>query len=57
MGIVFSAGKYVHWGVLSISLTNLLIIVGMIVIFALALVVPFPGAHGQQKQQSDEDES
>jgi hypothetical protein len=60
MGIVFSAGKYIHWGVVSISLTNFLIIVGMIVIFGLALVVPFPGAHEhrrQQSQQPDEDES
>jgi hypothetical protein len=55
MGIVFSAGKYIHWGVVSISLTNFLIIVGMIVIFALALVLPFPGAH--DRRQSDEDES
>ena len=55
MGIVFSAGKYVHWGVLSISLTNLLIIVGMIVVFGLALVLPFPGA--QDRHQADEDES
>jgi len=55
MGIVFSAGKYVHWGVLSISLTNLLIIVGMIVIFGLALVLPFPGA--QDRRPADEDDS
>jgi high-affinity Fe2+/Pb2+ permease len=55
MGIVLSAGKYIHWGVVSISLTNFLIIVGMIVLFALALVLPFPGAH--DREQSDEDES
>jgi hypothetical protein len=35
------AGHYVHWGVVSVSLTNLLIIVAMVVLFALALVVPF----------------
>ena len=42
MDIVFAAGKYLSWGVVSISLTNLLIIVGMIVVFVLALVLPFP---------------
>ena len=59
MGIAFTAGKYIHWGVVSISLTNFLIIVGMILVFALALVLPFPGAHQEQPQQHqpDEDES
>lgn len=37
-----AAGRYVHWGVISVSLTNLLIIIGMLVLFGLALVVPFP---------------
>ena len=40
-----AAGKYVDWGVISNSLTNLLIIIGMVVDFVLALVVPFPHAH------------
>ncbi len=40
------AGRYVHWGVIQISVTNLVIIAGMIVLFVLALVLPFPGAHG-----------
>jgi hypothetical protein len=55
MDIAFSAGKYIHWGVVSISLTNFLIIVAMIVVFALALVVPFPGAH--DRRRSDEDDA
>jgi len=38
------AGSYVHWGWFSISLTNLLIIAAMLVVFVLALVVPF--GHG-----------
>ena len=37
------AGSYLHWGVISISTTNLLIIVGMVVLFVLALILPFPG--------------
>jgi hypothetical protein len=36
------SGRYVDWGVLHISVTNLLIIVAMVVLFVLALVVPFP---------------
>ncbi|MGZ4428506.1 MAG: hypothetical protein ACXVXC_12460 [Nocardioidaceae bacterium] len=36
-------GTYVQWGVISISLTNLLIIIGMIVVFVLAILLPFPG--------------
>jgi hypothetical protein len=55
MDITFTAGTYIHWGVLSISLTNFLIIVGMIVIFVLALVVPFPGPH--DRRPTDEDDS
>jgi hypothetical protein len=46
MGIVLTAGKYVTWGVVSISLTNLTIIVLMIVVFVLALLLPFP--HGDE---------
>jgi hypothetical protein len=35
------AGHYLHWGVLSVSLTNALVIGAMLVVFVLALVVPF----------------
>ena len=41
------AGHYLHWGVLSISVTNLLIVIAMLVVFALALFVPFPKPHRQ----------
>jgi hypothetical protein len=41
---VLVAGKYVTFGVVSISVTNLLIIALMIVVFVLALLLPFPGA-------------
>lgn len=42
MDLPFAAGHYVSWGVVSISVTNLLVIVAMLAVFALALVVPFP---------------
>jgi hypothetical protein len=45
MTTVLAAGKYLSWGVVRISLTNLLIIVAMVVVFALALVLPFPRDH------------
>lgn len=37
-----AAGTYVNWGVLHISLANLVIIVAMIVIFAIAVLAPYP---------------
>ena len=40
---IAAAGHYLHWGVISVSVTNLLIIITMVVLFGLALVVPFPG--------------
>ena len=42
-----SPATYLHWGFILISWPNLLVIVGMIVLFALALVVPFP--HGGEE--------
>lgn len=54
---VLAAGRYVHWGVIQISLTNLLIIVGMVVLFVVALVVPFPTSKEQaesRKGRSDD---
>ena len=35
-------GHYLHWGVIQISLANALVILLMLVVFALALVLPFP---------------
>lgn len=37
-------GHYVHWGVVLISVTNLAIIGAMVVLFVLAILLPFPGA-------------
>ncbi|HEY9337358.1 hypothetical protein [Kribbella sp. NPDC050459] len=42
------AGHYVHWGVIQISVTNLVIILAMLVVFALAIAVPF--RHGDEDQ-------
>ncbi|MCW2857148.1 MAG: hypothetical protein JWR52_2763 [Marmoricola sp.] len=40
-----ATGHYLHWGVIQISLTNLIVIVVMVVVFVLALLLPFPGGH------------
>ena len=51
MDIVFAAGKYLTWGVLSISLTNAVVIAVMTVVFVLALVLPFPRAHDEEDRR------
>jgi len=40
--VVLSGGHYFRWGVFNISVTNLAIVVGMVVVFLLAILVPFP---------------
>lgn len=35
-------GRYVHWGFIQLSVANLVVIVLMLVVFALAIVLPFP---------------
>lgn len=39
------SGVYLHWGVIQVSVTNLLIILIMLAVFALAILVPFTGRH------------
>ena len=36
-------GHYLHWGVIQISVANLVLILVMIAIFAAAILLPFPG--------------
>jgi hypothetical protein len=42
------AGSYVNWGVIQISVTNAVVIAIMVVVFVLALVIPFP-KHGNDR--------
>lgn len=46
---------YLSWGVIQISLTNFLIIVFMVLLFVLALVLPFPGpgTDGHDEESAD----
>jgi hypothetical protein len=41
---------YLHWGFVLISWPNLLLIGLMVVLFALALILPFPG-HGSSTEE------
>jgi len=43
-----SPANYWNWGFIHISVPNLVVIAGMIVLFALALVLPFP--HGGEEE-------
>jgi hypothetical protein len=42
------SGTFVHWGVIQISVANLIVIILMLVVFALALLLPFPGGRDEQ---------
>jgi hypothetical protein len=41
-----TSATYLHWGFILISWPNLLVILGMIVVFAIALIAPFPHHDG-----------
>jgi hypothetical protein len=40
------SGHYVHWGFIQISVANLVVIALMIVVFVLAVLLPFPRRKG-----------
>ena len=42
-----SPAQYFDWGFIHISYPNLIVIVLMVVLFAVALIAPFP--HGRQR--------
>ena len=46
-------GHYLHWGVVQISVANLTVIVLMLVLFGLAVLLPFP--HGHEVREDDDD--
>jgi hypothetical protein len=47
-----SPTTYFHWGFILISLPNLLVIGGMVVLFAIAVVAPFPHEGGSDDGHS-----
>jgi hypothetical protein len=42
-------GHYVHWGFIQISVANLVVILLMIVVFVLAILLPFPRHGGRDR--------
>ena len=41
-------GHYVHWGVVQISVANLVVIGVMVVVFVAAILLPFPKGRGKR---------
>ena len=41
-------GHYVHWGVIQISVANLVVIGIMVLLFVAALFLPFPKGRGKR---------
>jgi hypothetical protein len=54
-GLLGGHGYFLHWGVIQISLANLVVIVLMLVVFVLALLLPFPHAGADEDAQEDTD--
>ena len=54
-GLLSGNAHYLHWGVIQISLTNFLIIVAMVVLFVLALVLPFPKPRTDDQDEGTSD--
>lgn len=46
-------GYYLHWSILTISVANLSVILIMLIIFGLALLLPFPGNKIAETKQKD----
>ncbi len=47
-GLLGGHAHFLHWGVIQISLANLIVIVLMLAVFALALLLPFPQGHDDE---------
>lgn len=47
------SGSFVHWGVLNVSVANLVVIAVMVVLFLLAIAVPFPHAAADTEQPAE----
>jgi hypothetical protein len=41
------SGHYIHWGFIQLSVANFVVIVLMVVVFVLAILVPFPRQKGR----------
>jgi hypothetical protein len=41
-------GHYLHWGVIQISVANVIVILVMLALFVAALLLPFPKGRGRK---------
>jgi hypothetical protein len=54
-GLLGGHAYFLHWGVVQISLANFLVIVLMVVVFVLALLLPFPAGRDEEGRSEDAD--
>jgi hypothetical protein len=55
IGAIFNLNQpahYVHWHFFEMSVANISLIVAMLIVFALALLLPFPGSRRRAAQRS-----
>jgi hypothetical protein len=45
-------GSYLHWSIFNVSVANLVLIAVMVVIFGVALLLPFPRRHGAEPAET-----
>jgi hypothetical protein len=43
------SGHYIHWGFIQMSVANFVVIVLMVVVFLLAILLPFPKRKGGRR--------
>ena len=43
------SGNYIHWGFIQLSVANFVVILLMILVFILAIVLPFPRRRGRDQ--------
>lgn len=56
-GVVFNLNQpahYVHWHFFEMSVANVSVIVAMLIVFALAIMLPFPGARRRAAERNAE---
>jgi hypothetical protein len=52
--ISVEASRFVHWGVIQISLANLLVILAMVVLFIAAVALQLPDTRNDEKGPRDD---
>lgn len=56
LGAVFNLNEpahYVHWHFFEMSVANISVIVAMLIVFALAILLPFPGSRRRRRQRRE----